>query len=66
VYGTLHPDIEDDFIIWRLVQEKVATLTELDTVYSLHDALQLNALLDYWQHAESVEHDKADKASKRK
>lgn len=43
------------------MQEKVATLTELDTVYSLHDALQLNALLDYWQHAEAVEHDKADK-----
>jgi len=34
-------------MVWRLVIERVATLTEIDSAWSLDDILDANAVLDY-------------------
>jgi hypothetical protein len=39
-------DFKNELIYWRLIIEGKATLTELDTIYSLEDAMKLNTLLN--------------------
>ena len=34
-------------MVWRLVTARVATLTEIDSAWSLDDMLDANAVLDY-------------------
>jgi hypothetical protein len=40
--------------VWRLVTMKVATLTEIDTAWSLDDILDANAVLDYQAAAQEL------------
>lgn len=42
----LHVQIKDEFVVWRLILEKVATLSEIETLWSLDDVMRANALLD--------------------
>jgi hypothetical protein len=39
-------ELEVEYFCWRLVLEKVATVTEISTTISFSDAIKLNALLD--------------------
>lgn len=45
-YGVLALEIRYEWLLWRLVMAKVATLTELRTTYSLMDVIKLNSILD--------------------
>lgn len=38
--------LKDEFIIWRLIIEKIASLYEIEKMWSLDDVLRANALLD--------------------
>jgi hypothetical protein len=40
--------------VWRLVAAKVATLTEIDTAWSIDDIFDANAVLDYQQAARAL------------
>jgi len=42
----LAPEIQDEFPVWRLITERVATLKELSTIYSYEDIVKMNAVLD--------------------
>ena len=47
--GQLSPEIEEEFIMWRLINERIITLTEAKTTCTLDDAMRLTAILDYKQ-----------------
>lgn len=42
----IHLDLAEEFEIWRLILEKIVTLTELETTWNLDDVMRANALLD--------------------
>jgi len=48
----LTPEIERHWPVWRLVMAKVATLTEIDTHWSIDDILDAGAVLDMQHHAQ--------------
>jgi hypothetical protein len=54
----IDPDFAEEFIVFRLVLEKIATLKELETYYSLDDALRMIASLDIKNHLEKKALDK--------
>lgn len=45
------PAIEEEWPVWRLVLERVATLAELDTAWSLDDLVRGNLALTLQQYA---------------
>lgn len=52
--------MEEEWLLWRLViaEPPVATLTELETVWSLDDVLRGNAALDFRLYAQRVASEK--------
>ena len=44
--GTLAPEIEDEFLIWRVWQKKGVPLDELRNRWTYEDLLHANAVLD--------------------
>ena len=44
--GTLAPEIEDEFLIWRVWQRKSVPLDELRNRWTYEDLLHANAVLD--------------------
>jgi pantoate--beta-alanine ligase len=64
-YGKLSIDICNEWLIWRLVVSKVATLEEIRSTYSLGDVLKLNAILDMREDVTEFQRIDAEKASKR-
>lgn len=50
--------MSQEYIIWRLVFERVATLEELETHWSLDDVARANALLDMKNTYEAHEYNK--------
>jgi ABC-type uncharacterized transport system substrate-binding protein len=49
VIDRLDPELAVELPIWRLLQEKVATLTELETTWSMDDVDRASALLEMKQ-----------------
>jgi hypothetical protein len=43
--ATVHSDLTEEVEVWRLVTEKIATLTELETVWSYDDMIRANVTL---------------------
>jgi hypothetical protein len=41
----VHSDLTEEVEVWRLVTEKIATLTELETVWSYDDMIRANVTL---------------------
>jgi hypothetical protein len=64
-YGVLALEVRFEWVLWRLVMAKVATLEELRTTYSLADVLKLNSLLDMKEDIERCVTEEAERASKR-
>lgn len=46
--------LQEEWIVWRLVLSKTATLTELDSTWSLDDLLMANYALTYQQACQEV------------
>ena len=63
-YGVLALEVRFEWLLWRLVVAKVATLTELRTTYSLADVLKLNSILDMKEDIERCMSDEAEKANR--
>ena len=42
----LHTELKDEFLLWRLVLEGIASLEEIERTWNLDDLLRANALLD--------------------
>lgn len=40
------PELKEEFAIWRLVLERMATLEEIERSWSIDDVMRANALLD--------------------
>ena len=53
--------LKQELIIWRLVLQKICSLQELETIWSLDDVLRANALLDMQSDLTEVESKKAKK-----
>lgn len=54
-------ELLNEFLIFRLVIEGLATLKELETYYSFDDALRMTAILDIKAQIERVELEKVKK-----
>lgn len=42
----IDPDLREELAIWRVVEGQLATLTELESTWSIDDLLRANAYLD--------------------
>ncbi len=51
-------------LVWRLVKNGMATLTELETTWSIDDVLRANAVLDMVNFIDKKESDKIGKQGK--
>ena len=57
----LDDSVLEDWPLWRLVKERVASLEELSTVYTLTDCLTMNAVLDMRDDIEAIANADAEK-----
>jgi hypothetical protein len=57
----LDDSVLKDWPLWRLVKERVASLEELSTVYTLTDCLTMNAVLDMRDDIEAIANADAEK-----
>lgn len=46
VLRSARQELMDEWPIWRLIDRRMATLTELETVWSLDDVMRANAVAD--------------------
>jgi hypothetical protein len=58
--------MQDEWLIWRIVKERMATLHELSTVYDFEDLLKMNAILDMRDDIEAQMNAEAEAKSKRR
>ena len=58
--------IREEFEIWRLIFENIATLQELETIWSLDDVLRANAILNMKQDLATLAKEKARKVERTK
>jgi len=52
--GKLDQTLTDEWPVWRLVIENVATLEEIDRSWCLDDIAKMNALLDHKKFSEAL------------
>lgn len=51
---SLDPDIRAELGLWRIVEGHIATLTELETTWTIDDLLRANAYLDARQEIDNI------------
>lgn len=54
IIESLESELVDEWLIWRPIMERVATLYEIETVYSLDDIVRVNTYLDVLKEVESA------------
>ena len=59
--GTLDSELQEEWAVWRLVTERVATLKEINEHYTYTDILKANAILDMQQSVKAYYQEKASK-----